>query len=942
MIKIEELLINGVDYSDYVSIPLQTQDTLDESLDLLYLELKGLEIESPFVPFSDVYIKVGDGKHFKEFYMQIESDTVMEITLLKKYDHNILVIEETKWLERFFVEKAVTNPIIHNYIDGAESILPKATVGESPGRHNRIISPRENGSEYTFPSAYSVYANLLGSSIEFAPGSMTILENGIEIYNTNLITQSHTITLANNATYNVKYSVTTTLVPSVTYSCEYEFVTIKRNADYQPYNLKQVMNILLETTETLRKGEIPRFKLAEIEEYKNKSDEYKKRLKQIFETKTPEFYFSKMSLFEALKTVGNYAHFIPRMRNKKIYLDLLGMDELSNLDDNYYSYTATQSTNDFCTKLDSQVNNLVNLDSDSQGSVTSPFNDGYRTLRTDNGIAVITEQNIIMPTESPIEKIVKLEIGLIPRQDSEGWSIEVGNVTPYVYEEAEYALLSSYNDDYPYSKKYALRYTIGSPNITSLNFERENAISQALETNALTNIINRKLGKIINIGDLYQIQYRITYIPNTTSRVTQSKVYKDNITKSISIAYNQSASKISSNAYGENLKGQILKLGNIEKQKMYVLPSIDLIPECGKKFDNDYYISVVKCEYYQSFIKCELGLSKDYNNKSAYVEIDSQLRFYEISEKISYDIYKIYEDYCEIGFDNETDGDSLITDDGLNRFRYSFYLGYSDKNLSMVKAKSIDKFGDDTKEVVLPVVSLGMGNSLLFEFHYVDNFSAGNIVKYDGATRLQEMVSYTDEHGEIEYLGLQYGKNTTFIANYYEAVQMGDNVPLANVITSMETYFDTKDKPIKLLKDNREAIHFTYQIHFVANNNNIVIGSGLARYSSFVTNEELNYKLVLLKNKLNKFEDEIDLTNAYHYGSINMNVDYDNKKIKMENIVAPLDSEEWKSWAVVNEIKNADDETVKSILILGENKDIKSGDIVEMPNFVFKHKIVEE
>ena len=859
MIKIKELLINGVDYSDYATIPLQTQETLDESLDVSYIELKGLEIENPFLPFSDVDLILEEGDVKKEYTLFVESDNPIEIISHKVYDHNLLLIEETKWSERFFVEKSITNPITKSYVFNASVVYPSNVVGLYPSTNKNILTPKENGSKFTVPSVAEIYDGLISDSELFlGTGALQVLHDGVEVVNSSEVFESPTITLGMNSTYEIKY--TFTLTSGEINSCSYFFETLEEDQAKKEYKIKDTINILLETVETLRVGETPKFRLASVDEY-NESEEYKEKVLKILETKTPDFYFPKMSLFEALKTVGNYGHFIPRIRNRKIYLDLLGMSEQANLLEDYMSNTSTLSSNDFCTKLDSQVGNLVNLDSNEQGSVTTPFNDGYRTLRAETGIVQITDQNFIIPTESAIEKIVKLELGYLP-SEYEGKNIYIGDITDYVYESAEYNILSSYTKDYPRAKAYALKYTIGSNNITDLQFKPENVLDQSLESSALVNIIKKKLGMpdfLIKLGDLYKIQYRLTYIPNTETRITQVKSYKDNINKTIAIAYNQSASKISSNAYGENLKGQVLKMGNIEKQKMFILPSIDLIPKCGQKFDEDYYISVVKCEYYPNFVRCEVGLSKDYNNKSAYVEVDSQLRFYDISEKIPYNVYRIYEDYCEIGFDSNTDNMSLITEAGINKFANSFNGDYQDVDVTMVKATSIFEKNPAKDELSLPVTSLGIGNSIMFGYHYVDNYSAGNIAQYEGNTRVQIAVPYVDGNGEVEKLDLKFGKNTTNINTYEKAVEIGDILPYVDDV-EMEVYFDTDDKPIILKKDNREAIHFTYQMHFVANNNNIIIGSGLARYSPFVTSEKLRYKLVLLKNKLSKFESEIDLS----------------------------------------------------------------------------------
>lgn len=945
MIKINKLLIDNVDYSDYATIPLQKQDTLNESFDVQYIELNYIEKEIPFEPFIDVFIELTDDINTKEFYMFIESDTTTEIISNKTYLHKILLIEQTKWSERFFIEKSVTNPLVHNFIDASTLVRYNIEKDNIAITDNvKVFSPMQVGTDFIVPDANTAF-NI--SSILSGFIYLTIEKDGEEIFKDSVHGFGGNMPSLTTTLLNIekgKYTLTYQAIldgggGSSLFSVTFYVIDQKENKE--DYSIKDSINLLLNTCETLRISETPKFSIANIEDYVGKSEDYKNQIIKILEMKSPEFYFSKMSLFEALKTIGDYCHFIPRIKNKKVYLDLLGRaDKVESLLDDYYSYELSQTSNEFCSKLDSQVNNFVNLDDEQQGSITTPFNGGYKTLRTDIGTVVLKEDNIIIPTEYPIEKVVKLEIGYLSNKNN---NVYVGDITPYVYEDAEYQTLSSYEDEFPISRMYAIKYTQGQPNITGLSFERQNVKSDAFEGIAIKNIIYRKINEtpnwwknLFDKENTLQLQYRLTYIPNTSTRVTQSKAYKSSINKTVALAYNQSASKLSSNAYGENLKGQVLKLGNVEKRKMYIFPTLDLIPECGLLFDDDYYISIVKCEYYPNFIKCEVGLSKNYNNKSAYVEINSQIRFYEVSEKIAVDRFIVYEDYCEVGYDNKTDNLSLITDDGLTHFANAFVDNFKGDEVSLVKTQGYDRFNEPLKEYVLPVISLGVGNSLLFEFHYEDNYSAGSSSFYDGTNKVQQMQEYSDIYGEIETLQLKYGKNNKVYGDYESAVNLGNSLPNSTYVDNITEYFSTGEDRIVIKKDSREIPHFTYQIHFISNNDNIIIGSGLARKSTFVTNEPMNYKLYLLKNKINKFESEIDLTNATLCDKISITINYENKKVKLNDVVAPLSSDSWKSWVIVQTYNNKND------LIIGENKNIQSGDTIVLPNFIFKHKIVED
>lgn len=972
MITLTKLLIDNVDYSEYAVWTFQGQDTLNESLDLNYIELKGTDIENPFTPFLDVEIQIKDDSGTTTINKFIESDTVTKIISNNTYNHNLLFIEETKWFERLFVEKTIRQPLIHDYRNIVSNNFVDVNIkySQSSGTGGGFVHTDEASGNVDVVNpimivnnTYSIYNPMylfyeIQENLDFVelvgPGDVlsnltavlniidgsgqTVLTETTNMNNSTLPTYQFNFTPSEQTlyTFNIHLSGSRLSYYDIDTTATFDVSAIIQAEPKDDYTIRDTINFLLDTCITLRENEIPIFSLAEPSEYTDVNDDYKKRVEKILNATSPEFTFNKMSLFEALKMIGDYAHFLPRLKDKKIYLDLLGRIDYADIDSlgEEYSSVSSQSSNNFCNALDSQVNNLTNMDDELQGAVSTPDNLGYRTLRAETGTVQITDQNIIIPTEDNIEKIISLELGYL----SDG--TYVGDITPFVYENDEYQTLSSYGNTYPTSKMFALKYTQGQPNITELSFQRENPVSGSFESIAIKNIIFKKLNKSIDWWNslwdnenTFKLQYRLVYTPSTNTKVTQFKANKDDIQdKPLYIAYNQSASKVSSNAYGENLKGTIAKLGNIEKTKMYILPTFDLIPKCGTLFDKDYYISVVKYEVYPNFIKCELGLSKNYNNKSAYVEINSQLEFFEYNRNIIIDRYVVYEEFCEVGTDNnDTDTNSMITNAGIDKFANSFVDNYSSTAVSCVKAQGYDADDNPLTEVVLPVISLGVGNSILLSYHYEDSVSAGNMAFDSGGTRYQNLVKYVDIYGELDSLKLQYGISTTQPTNYNDAVNRGDTIPYTDNFGNMETYFETGTNKIVLKKGVGEIPHITYQIHFVANNNNLVIGSGLTRKSTFTTSETHNYRLYLLTQPINKFETKIDLTNATLLGTINTTKDYTNKKVKIEDFTAP--SGNYKAWAIVQTYNNYND------LIIGENIDISGGQTVTMPTFKFKRSI---
>jgi hypothetical protein len=95
------LSINGKNYTSHVPFPFKWQELLDEQLDEGCFSLLQVE-ESIFKPLSDVSITIFTEKGNKNLQFLISNDKAEEIPSGSgKYNHEIYVIELTKWLEGF-------------------------------------------------------------------------------------------------------------------------------------------------------------------------------------------------------------------------------------------------------------------------------------------------------------------------------------------------------------------------------------------------------------------------------------------------------------------------------------------------------------------------------------------------------------------------------------------------------------------------------------------------------------------------------------------------------------------------------------------------------------------------------------------------------------------------------------------------------------------------
>jgi hypothetical protein len=585
-------------------------------------------------------------------------------------------------------------------------------------------------------------------------------------------------------------------------------------------------------------------------------------------------------------------------------------------------------------------------------------------------------ENAFIETSQAIEQIVKVECGYLYDDTY------VGDITQYVYSSTEYnGLLSSTEDAYPLSKAYAIYYGQGQKNIYGLNFKLPGAIHPIFEDYSIINIINKVTGGNYKSQDIMKLQFRVTYIPRLNLRVRQHKTNVDDLNKPVALNFNQSAQKVSAQNYGNAIRGALAKLGNPEKTLSYIFTGYPQMPHCGYKCGDDYYISIVSTEFYGSFYKCNVSLSKNYNRKDRYISLNNNIRLYEVSEQQAVDRQVYYEDVCIIGNKTETtltpEKYPRITPKALEEIASSFGTHVSQK-ITAVNSKSYDKNKEIIAQYLMPVTSLGIGNSLLMHWEYVDNYTSGTAVTEESGSRLQKQQPYADIYGEIKYLGFDLGKIdfeaknsvSTGPYDYDRSVKIGDNLPkpIDMHITGKDgqPYFSTDRYPypygteiidsnlIVLNKDSREIISFNYQINFVTNDN-IIIGNELAKSSPFATTRDADYKLYVwygvsstYKDSpiIHKLADELDLSNAVEIGKVSATVvnDPTKQQIKIDNILSETLMENnplpygkdfgWiKAWAIVNNGK----------LVFGKNTVYPSSEPVTkdlvMPYLTFEHII---
>ncbi len=857
--------IGGVDYTHRVPFPIKWSQLLDEQLDEASLMLIRTKTKN-IPPLTDVVITMWNEKDpsvAQTLNMIVASDKSDEIPAGSgRYNHEMYLIEQTKYLEGFLCRsQGYVNSLGRIYTSDPKTTDYRIVLPESPIAHepNKIItSPISPGD-----TLYTVRQLLSDPLINWDTGADAV--NRVSIQPADwTFTGGADITQTAIAYVNGLDAVLTvppingafTLVYQAQYASYAQLfgyaVYIVSNIDPLPkWNARTVIERALTIAETLREGDTPRFTLNA------------EQAAQFESIETPEFNFTQSTLREILQEVGRYVHGEPRLRGNVIYYDMYGSDEPTDV---YYANYAAQSFQQtverYATNLDSNVDNFVNALGYARGVIVEPYSGAYKTVQTETLYARITEDNMMISTKYPIRGISSVKCGLV------NGSVPAADITPYVVESSEYNRMSSYNELYPDSKAYALYYTVGDRNIYGLNFKYQGdwVSGGAFAEYAIVNILRAATGTSVTPDDYPLLAFEVTYEPIFPARVQQSKSCILDLTKQRTIAYNQGQNVIETHYYGENMKGVIARLGNVDRTLTFVQRGLPSLPKIGTIYEDDYYVSAVAAEMHPTYTKVSIALSQDFNRYSDYVGISSTKRFYEVSERQAYDSHIAYRDYVIIGDAAQNAGDALFDVTDLSEI---FTQSGSMEPLSLLLAQGEDAGGNALPEIALPLNVAAMGNAALITTKYDDNYSAGNNSTYQSEGNVTGYftngVAYSDVHGNIEYLHLNYYTGGTVPTSQDQQNQIGLSLPDATYVDGVgKAYISTGSRPLWVKKGSTEIPSLPYQMDFVTNRRNIVVGSALAKNCPFVSGTQSGHGAVLyvLPKRLNKFRLTADLTGA--------------------------------------------------------------------------------
>lgn len=627
---------------------------------------------------------------------------------------------------------------------------------------------------------------------------------------------------------------------------------------------------------------------------------------------SPEYSWSCRTLmWECLKEIGiDMGGYFPSVTfgdNGEYILSFFQTDNITNTitELKYISIAEGYDANQVCSEIDTDIANII-ATNQGTASVVFPSQNGWISPRTDD--VQLTDQNCEIQTPNIIEKVVKVYIntttGFKVRTSAAGSGgpsldeyIETDelDITKYIVEYKKYLALDTLGGSYEtYTtdlyKNNTCYWTEDSGKITlvanSYRHLTGNTATQAAycimlqaavydaygvelsDTGNNNIIINGQEKPFYGFTDFDSriMQFRVEYIPRDSSTKIRA-VKQEKCDYEYVLPYNQRAEIVDAPSLGQELDKSVNQMGvNYIKTVQKYKTLDDILPIGTAYIDGaDTYILTVN-EHEQisnKNITVTHSFSKNWSMLSEYLKQNKQYRNTNIPTDILVRNLH-YQDFIELSETKSANYSGFLSVSGRSYISKALSGGVTSVNTE-INNMCIYRGEGTTEGVIVSCSSFAVKKSLVFSGKMQNNLTAGKKVDPDNDYYCQDVL-YTDENGEIEtgsillgvgILGTSLNANSLPESNTYENRL---NQTLASGVFNFE-------------KSSAEHINFTYQIHFVSEMPDIVIGHMLAESCPLIQDrtESLTYQLWGLKKPLSKMATVVNSVVGSKVADINSN-----------------------------------------------------------------------
>lgn len=614
--------------------------------------------------------------------------------------------------------------------------------------------------------------------------------------------------------------------------------------------------------------------------------------------RSPEYAWSCRTLmWECLKEIGmDMGGYFPSVEfgdNGQYILTFFPTDEITQTINglDYISIAEGVDASQVCSEIDTDIANII-ATNQGTASIVFPAQNGWITPRTDD--VQLTSDNCEIQIPSNIEKIIKIYINQksIKIGDDSLFGItgdEALDVTKYFPEYKKYISLETksnnqyeilntnlYKNNTCYWSEDDQKITVVStkyPSGWGVQFNRLaifSAITSAIYTQyspcgkedgsyyITINGQKTDFNYMFLETDPRPLQFRVEYVPRDTSTKLRA-VKQEKCDYEYVLPYNQRAEIVDAPSLGQELDKSVNQMGvNYIKTVNRYNALSDILPIGTAYVEGaDTYILTVN-EYEQTShenITVTHTFSKNWSMLSEYLKQNKQYR----NTRIPTDILARnlhYQDYFLI---SETNGltihlgeKGILTLEGVRRVADVFNGGRVNQNSEVNNLgfyRKLPTSGQYRDGVMVSCASFAVKKSIVLSGKMQNNLTAGKKVDPDNEYYCQDVL-YTDESGTLGAQGTAYMIFGIMDSNISpndlpQSNRIFDSNLISNPVVKAEFFVD---------KFSAEQIGMTYQIHFVSDMPDIVIGGMIAENNPLIQDrtEELKYQLWGLTSPLPK------------------------------------------------------------------------------------------
>lgn len=599
--------------------------------------------------------------------------------------------------------------------------------------------------------------------------------------------------------------------------------------------------------------------------------------------RSPEYAWSCRTLmWECLKEIGmDMGGYFPSVEfgdNGQYVLTFFPTDEISQTinDLDYISIAEGVDANQVCSEIDTDIANIIATNQET-ASIVFPGQNGWITPRTDD--IQLTSDNCELLLPNTIEKIVK---------------VYIKTSTFEVYDSIEHELISGdealetdaldVTDNFVEYKRWGSLKKKGllSLGLFSLELKKNNTCYWTEDSNKISILMSPSVdgwtpirfliltsilrnygtgeegsniiyinGKELAIStvqiDPRSLQFRVEYVPQDASTKLRA-VKQEKCNYEYVLPYNQRAEIVDAPSLGQELDKSVNQMGvNYIKTVNRYNALSDILPIGTAYVEGaDTYILTVN-EYEQTShenITVTHTFSKNWSMLSEYLKQNKQYRnTYIPTDILVRNLH--YQDFIEI---SETKKE--FYEGFLGIVAQSYIVDVLDGGETNADTEInnmwLYKNASTTEGVVISCASFAVKKSIVFSGKMQNNLTAGKKVDPDNEYYCQDVL-YTDDSGEIETTKIILGVgiyNISLNVNSLPETTAYDNKPDQTFASGLYT----------VRKSSAEHLNFTYQVHFVSDMPDIIIGHMLAENCPLIQDRttELTYQLWGIKRNLPK------------------------------------------------------------------------------------------